>query len=203
MENASEKLQGLSVLIVEDNDQLVTLTHSLLERFGVGRILTAPDGASGFQLICEHNPDIVISDWMMRPMDGLELTQLIRHDEASPNPTVPIILMTSLTERERIMQARDQGVTEFLPKPFTPHELYKRLMQVVERPRPFVEGGSFYGPDRRRTRDGGFGGPDRRGVQKKTVSFRFSEEKREDSSRPDQFPKIKPPEEWVKLELDD
>lgn len=185
----SEKLQKLTILVVDDNRPLVEMTKSLLTRFGVGTVLTAFDGQAGFEAFCEHRPDIVISDWMMQPMSGIEMAHLIRHDRASPEPTVPIILMTSLDEKQRVMQARDEGVSEFLQKPFTAHELYKRLLQVLERPRPFVEAGGFYGPDRRRTRDGLFSGIDRRGVEKKTVSFRFPTAKEPEKNEP--FPQVK------------
>ena len=70
----------------------------------------------------------------------------MRTDPASPNRYVPIILMTGFSERRRVMQARDAGVTEFLVKPFTARDLYKRLAQVIERPRQFVRSAEFFGP---------------------------------------------------------
>jgi two-component system chemotaxis response regulator CheY len=92
----------------------------------------------------------VIADWMMRPMDGIAFTRLIRNDPSSPNPYVPVILMTGFSERRRVVQARDSGVTEFLVKPFNAKDLYKRIAQVIERPRQFVKSEDFFGPDRRR-----------------------------------------------------
>src|SRR5690606_23036594 len=96
---------------------------------------------------------IVIADWMMKPMNGIAFTERVRTDKKSPNPYVPIILMTGFSERRRVIEARDAGVTEFLVKPFTARDLYKRIVQVIERPRQFVRAENFFGPDRRRKRD--------------------------------------------------
>ena len=131
---------------------MLEITKSLLLTFGVGHVIGASNGETGFKRYCEYNPDIIIADWMMRPMDGISFTRLVRNDPSSPNPYVPIILMTGFSERRRVLQARDAGVTEFLVKPFNARDLYKRIAQVIERPRQFVKSGSFFGPDRRRKR---------------------------------------------------
>ena len=156
------QLHRISILVVEDSQPMLDITKSLLLAFGVGHVIGASDGQAGFKRFCEYNPDIVIADWMMKPMDGISLTRLIRNDEQSPNPYVPVILMTGFSERHRVLQARDAGVTEFLVKPFNAKDLYKRLAQVIERPRQFVRSGDFFGPDRRRLRADDFAGPFRR-----------------------------------------
>ena len=98
----------------------------------------------------------------MEPFDGIELTKKIRTDPRSPNPYVPIILMTGYSAQIRVMQARDTGVTEFLVKPFTAQDLYTRIEQVIEKPRQFVDTGEFFGPDRRRRVVKDYEGPFRR-----------------------------------------
>ena len=148
----SYQLHRISILVVEDNQPMLDITKSLLLTFGVGHVIGASDGEMGFKRFCEYNPDIIIADWMMRPMDGISFTRLVRNDSRSPNPYVPIILMTGFSERRRVVQARDAGVTEFLVKPFNARDLYKRLAQVIERPRQFVRAENFFGPDRRRKR---------------------------------------------------
>lgn len=149
----SYQLHRISVLVVEDNEPMLEIVKALLLTFGVGHVIGASDGETGFSRFCEYNPDIVIADWMMKPMDGMTFTRLIRGDERSPNSYVPVILMTGFSEKRRVLQARDAGVTEFLVKPFDARDLYKRLAQVIERPRQFVRSGDFFGPDRRRKRD--------------------------------------------------
>jgi DNA-binding response OmpR family regulator len=95
-------------------------------------------------------------------MDGIALTRHIRTSENSPNPFMPIIMVTGHTERARVEEARDAGVTEFLAKPVTPKNLYSRIAEIVERPRAFVRTESYFGPDRRRKTLDSYGGPWRR-----------------------------------------
>jgi two-component system chemotaxis response regulator CheY len=152
----------VKILVVEDNQPMLEITKTLLATFGVGTIVGAREGEEGFREYCELNPDIVIADWMMKPVDGISLARRIRNDLRSPNPYVPIILMTGFSEMRRVIQARDAGVTEFLVKPFTARDLYKRITQIIERPRQFVRSEDFFGPDRRRKASTDYSGPLRR-----------------------------------------
>lgn len=139
------------------------LMAAVLTSLGVGRVVTANDGEEGYQRFMEHKPDIILTDWLMKPVDGLELTKRVRHQEALlPKRYVPIIMVTGYTAEHRIREARDAGVTEILVKPFTAGDLTRRLAYVVNRPRDFVECDLFFGPDRRRRVDPGFQGPFRR-----------------------------------------
>lgn len=165
------QMHKISILIVEDNLPMLEITKSLLLTFGIGHVITAQNGEIGFKRYCELNPDIVIADWMMKPVDGISLTRLIRNDPKSPNPYVPIILMTGFSEKRRVFQARDAGVTEFLVKPFNARDLYKRLIQVIERPRQFVKATDFFGPDRRRRSRGPYEGPMRRDTDLSSSPF--------------------------------
>lgn len=142
---------------------MLDITKSLLVTFGVGHVVGAQNGEIGYSRFLEYNNDIIIADWMMRPMDGISFTRKVRNDAQSPNPYVPIILMTGFSEKRRVLQARDSGVTEFLVKPFNARDLYRRLVQVIERPRQFVRSSDFFGPDRRRKKDNtNYDGPFRR-----------------------------------------
>ncbi len=156
------QFHGIKILLVEDNQPMLDLAKSILTTFGVGLVYTAKNGEAGFKLFKEINPDLVIADWMMKPMDGISLTRLIRNDPKSPNQFVPVILMTGFSEKRRVLQARDAGVTEFLVKPFNARDLYRRIAQVIERPRQFVRSDDFFGPDRRRNRNISYYGPYRR-----------------------------------------
>lgn len=150
---------------------MLDLARSLLDTFGVRDIYTAINGEAGYRKYCTHNPDIVIADWMMKPMDGISLARRIRNDGKSPNQFVPIVLMTGFSEKRRVVQARDAGVTEFLVKPFNARDLYRRLAQIIERPRQFVRSEDFFGPDRRRKRAEAYDGPERRGGDAFEIDF--------------------------------
>lgn len=146
----SYQFENIKVLIVEDNQPMLELAKAILNTFGIANVISAKNGEDGFKKYCDYNPDLVIADWMMKPMDGISLTRRIRNDPSSPNQFVPVILMTGFSEKRRVIQARDAGVTEFLVKPFNARDLYRRISQVIERPRQFIRSEDFFGPDRRR-----------------------------------------------------
>jgi DNA-binding response OmpR family regulator len=171
----SYDFENIAVLIVEDNQPMLDLTRSLIETFGVKNIYTAKNGDAGFRLFCDYNPDIVLADWMMKPVDGISLARRIRNDPSSPNQFAPIILMTGFTERRRVFQARDAGITEFLVKPFNARDLYKRISQVIEKPRQFVRSEDFFGPDRRRKRVDGYEGPKRRDTDIRPEDYKLDD----------------------------
>jgi len=152
----------LRALIVEDNGHMRLLLRALLGVVGLTDIMEANDGAAALALLRQNQYDIVFSDMSMKPMDGLSFTRAVRGDRSSPNPFVPIVMITGHTERQRVEQARDAGVTEFLAKPITAQSLYSRIAEIVERPRPFVRCEDFFGPDRRRREQEHYSGPCRR-----------------------------------------
>ena len=71
-------------------------------------------------------------------------------------------MMTGFSSRLRVEQARDKGITEFLVKPFSSQDLYSRVVQIIEKPRQFVDAEEFFGPDRRRKIRTDYEGPRRR-----------------------------------------
>lgn len=164
----SYRFDKLSVLIVEDTVPLRRVLMSVLTTLGVGTIYAAHDGDRGFDIFCQNTPDIVITDWLMTPTSGIDLINKIRKDPASPNKMTPIILMTGYSAVPRVTRARDEGVTEFLVKPFSASELAKRIAYVINKPRDFVDSDGFFGPDRRRRKDEDYKGPRRREHDKNT-----------------------------------
>ncbi|MBN8522159.1 MAG: response regulator [Alphaproteobacteria bacterium] len=157
-------LSTTKILLVEDVPPMRALTASLLKIFGFRDILLAENGEEAFSLFKKDKPDLVITDWFMEPVDGMELIRKIRQSPESPDPYVPIILMTGFSGRAHIEEGRDSGMTEFLLKPFNARDLYSRIAQIIEKPRQFVDINDFFGPDRRRRRNVPHKGTDRRAL---------------------------------------
>lgn len=172
------KLETARILIVDDMVPMLALTKSVLNIFGFKQVFTASNGEDALALVIRHDPDLILTDWMMEPMDGLEFTKNVRRDTRVPNPYVPIIMMTGFSSRLRVENARDTGVTEFLVKPFSSRDLYNRIVQIIEKPRQFVEAGEFFGPDRRRKRGEDYSGPRRRGNDERQKSEQGTQEQR-------------------------
>lgn len=147
------KLKNLHILIVEDIAPIRELTAAVLKEQGVGTISYAADGESGYESFCRLRPDIILTDWVMPTLDGLEMTKRIRTSSDSPDKTVPIIMMTGFGSPYKISKARDAGVTEFLVKPFSAGDVSKRILKIIKSPRDFIITPNFAGPDRRRKDD--------------------------------------------------
>jgi two-component system chemotaxis response regulator CheY len=156
------EFENLKALIVEDNVHMRVLLRELLNSVGIREIYEAANGAAGITVMRERKCDLILSDMAMAPMDGIEFTKTVRTSEQSPNPFVPILMITGHTEKRRVETARDAGVTEFLAKPVTAKNLYARLAEILERPRPFVRSDGYFGPDRRRKLMENYAGPWRR-----------------------------------------
>ncbi len=156
------KLERLNFLVVDDNGHMRALVKSVLRGLGARNIKDATDGADAFKRLRTYAADIIICDWRMLPMDGLDFVRLVRTDKDSPNPLVPVIMLTGHTEANRVTEARDAGVNEFLAKPISAQQLQLRIRAVMKHPRSFVRAQSYAGPDRRRRHDPEYPGPERR-----------------------------------------
>ena len=159
---AGYNFEKLSVLVCDDSHQIRSLVKNCLMAFGVVQITEASCADSAFEALVETNPDMLITDWNMGDSDGLDLVGRIRHNPESPNPYLPIIMLTGHTEIERVQIARDHGVSTFLAKPMSADSLYKRIVSLIEDKRTFIRNSDFFGPDRRFSKNDDFADNDRR-----------------------------------------
>lgn len=151
-------------MVVDDQEFFTTMIRRIIKVIGASDVKTFTDCESAWKQYKQQPADLILLDWEMRPMNGLQLTRMIRKSPESPNPFVPIIMVTAHREREHVFRARDAGVTEYVVKPIVPKALFSRIEAVIEKPRRFVRIGDFFGPDRRRHKTE-FDGDDRRGVE--------------------------------------
>ena len=155
-------LQSLKVLLIDDNQHMRAITSAVLQSAGVREVREASDGAAALEILREQSVDLAIVDFNMFPLDGVEFTRLVRNSPDSPNPYLPIIMMTGHSEKSRVCEARDAGVTEFIVKPITAKAILDRIQAVIFHPRPFVKTDGYFGPDRRRSSASNYRGPRRR-----------------------------------------
>jgi two-component system chemotaxis response regulator CheY len=143
----------LRFLVIDDNAHMRRILRTLLHGFGAREVYEAEDGATGLEAFIHYSPDIVLTDWAMPIFDGLELVQMIRQPGANANPFAPIIMLTGHSEKKRVMEARDAGITEFMAKPIS-----------------FIKTNTYYGPDRRRSVNSNYVGPERRKAVRSVVA---------------------------------
>lgn len=172
-------LSRLSFLVAEDNTHTRMLMRQVLLMLGVRDIRESSDGKEALARIASRPPDVLLTDWHMEPMSGLDMVRALRVGADSPDRFLPVIMVTAYAERGRVLAARDAGVNEYLIKPFSARALYTRIQAVIFRPRPFVRTKSFFGPDRRRQDDILYTGAERRSADARVLrdarDFRYDQ----------------------------
>ena len=121
------------VLVVEDEAALVTLLRYNLEREGF-QVCEARDGEEALMQIAEQKPDLVLLDWMLPLVSGLEVCRRIRR--SSETRSLPIIILTARGEETDRVRGLDSGADDYVVKPFSPGELVARLRAVMRRAQP-------------------------------------------------------------------
>ena len=164
----ASRLAQINVLIVDDDLQMSKLVKDVLEALGFEKIYMAKDGSSGLKVLRQRPIDLVITDWQMEPLNGIDFVRYVRTSPDSPNRYIPIVMMTGRAEKEDVELARDIGVTEYVVKPFTARTLMERIVLLIENPRSFIVSKNFKGPDRRRRAEPPMSGVERRSEKRAT-----------------------------------
>jgi CheY-like chemotaxis protein len=110
----------------------------------------ADSAAAALKQIQANPPDLVFTDWQMPGQSGLDLIRAIRERPDSPDPLLPVILLTASGGAEYVLGARKAGATDFLVKPISMNRIIERVMNAVTKPRPFIVSPTYKGPDWRR-----------------------------------------------------
>ncbi|HSY85105.1 MAG: phosphate regulon transcriptional regulator PhoB [Dongiales bacterium] len=129
--------QAPLVLVVEDEAALVTLLRYNLEREGF-RVAEARDGEEAMLQIAEQMPDLVVLDWMLPLMSGIEVCRQLRR--LPETRRLPIVMLTARGEEGDKLRGLDAGADDYVTKPFSPSELIARLRAVMRRSRPERDG---------------------------------------------------------------
>lgn len=142
----------LSVLIVDDQQFYRNLITELCKAIGIFKVTTAVDGADALEALSSSRPSLIICDWVMPEMDGLEFTRKVRSSRIEALRRTPIIMVTSNNLVTQIAQALENGIDTFALKPVSAKSIFDRIREIVETPRAFIEIPSYTGPCRRRNR---------------------------------------------------
>jgi CheY-like chemotaxis protein len=162
MHRQVRSLERLNCLIVDENRHMRTILRGVLRAFGIRKVVETTDGAGAIRELKAVAADLLITEYALDTLDGIDLTKLIRTASDSVNPWLPVIMLTGYTERQVVARARDAGVNEFLAKPISAEALYVRIIGTLFSPRPFVKAKGFFGPDRRRHAMKNFKGAEQR-----------------------------------------
>ena len=117
------------ILVVDDYKTMVRIVRNLLHQLGFDNVDDANDGASALVKLREKRFGLVISDWAMEPMSGLELLQAMRADPDLR--TLPFIMITAENRRDRVARAEQAGADAYIMKPFNAEALSDRIARVM------------------------------------------------------------------------
>lgn len=117
----------MKILIVDDSGTMRTIQRRCLNKLGITDIDEGEDGVKALEHFRGNTYDVIFTDWNMPNMNGLELLQEIRKS----NTHVPVIMITTESEKSRVILAVQAGVSDYLVKPFTPDALKVKLEKWV------------------------------------------------------------------------
>ncbi|MCW5693448.1 MAG: response regulator [Pseudolabrys sp.] len=147
-------IQGLNILVVDGNAYMRKVTRMMLINLGAKSVIEAADGLAALEQIRNCDPDVMLLDWDMPLLNGMEVVRIVRSPGVFPRPNLPIIMLTNQGHRSAVVQALHAGVNEFLVKPTSAKALHDRLSSIVANPRPMVQLGDAYVPQPRKMASG-------------------------------------------------
>jgi two-component system chemotaxis response regulator CheY len=123
--------KNMSILIIDDYKTMLKIVRNLLNQLGFNKIDEAEDGAAALAKIQnpENKFDLIISDWNMPEMSGLELLKRVRADERFKS--IPFIMVTAESKPENVIVAKKEGVNNYIIKPFNAQTLKEKLTAVL------------------------------------------------------------------------
>lgn len=124
---------GKRVLIVDDEAPIREMIAVALEMAGY-ECLEADSAQSAHPMIVDNLPDMILLDWMMPGISGIEFARRLRRDEMTSD--IPIIMLTAKTDEDNKIQGLETGIDDYITKPFSPRELVARLKTVLRRTTP-------------------------------------------------------------------
>ena len=122
--------KNINVLIVDDYTTMLRIIRNLLKQLGFNNVDDATDGAAALEKIKSKDYGLVISDWNMEPMTGIEFLRQVRNSDA-PYKNVPFIMVTAESKTENVVAAKQAGVNNYIVKPFNAETLKMKIASVL------------------------------------------------------------------------
>ena len=121
--------KNMTILIVDDYKTMLRIIRNLLNQLNFGNVEEASDGNTALQKMRSNSVNLVISDWNMEPMTGLQLLREVRADAKLKD--TPFIMITAESKTENVVAAKEAGVSNYIVKPFNAETLKTKLVSVL------------------------------------------------------------------------
>lgn len=123
----------LTILVVDDQDYVRTIIAQLLKRLGVSKVVECANGAYALEVLEHTRPDVILCDIKMAPVDGLQFLRDVRSGLGGSDPNVPIIFLTSASDRSTVHAAITHDVDGYMVKPVSAEDLKTKIVGVLNR----------------------------------------------------------------------
>lgn len=141
----NSQIDRLSVLLVDDNAALRGALRVSLQAFGCRQVLEADTVDRALETLAAQPVDLIVTDWKMKPRDGIDLVRTLRRPDSPFRPYIPVVMLSAYCDDTRISLAHRAGVDAFLTKPFTASALARALRDALTEAR---EGDFVHTPSR-------------------------------------------------------
>ncbi|MBN9543675.1 MAG: response regulator [Alphaproteobacteria bacterium] len=121
--------KNMNILVVDDYKTMIRIIKNLLNQLGFSNVEEATNGSMALTKLSEKTFGLIISDWNMEPMSGLELLKKVRADDRYK--TTPFIMVTAESKTENVVAAKEAGVNNYIVKPFNAETLKQKLTSVI------------------------------------------------------------------------
>jgi len=119
---------NMKVLVVDDFATMRRIVKNVLKQIGFSDIMEADDGATAWDVLKENKIDLIVSDWNMPKMTGLDLLKTVRGEESTKE--IPFLMVTAEAQKDNVLQAVQAGVSNYIVKPFTADGVKEKLTQI-------------------------------------------------------------------------
>ena len=120
---------SIKVLVVDDFATMRRILKNILKQLGFTNIVEADDGTTAMEELKKNNYDLIISDWNMPKMTGLELLKRVRSDESLKG--IPFLMVTAEAQKQNVIEAVQAGVSNYVVKPFTAEAISEKLNKIL------------------------------------------------------------------------
>jgi two-component system chemotaxis response regulator CheY len=122
---------NMEILIVDDFSTMRKIVKNTLKQIGFTNILEADDGTTALEALKEKKVDLIISDWNMPKMTGLDLLKTIRGEESTKD--IPFVMVTAEAQKQNVIKAVQAGASDYVVKPFTANTVKEKLAKVLDK----------------------------------------------------------------------
>jgi len=119
----------MKILLVDDSQTMRRILKNTLTKAGYSEVLEAENGKDALEVLNSKKPDLVLLDWNMPVMNGLEMLKAAKADDNVKH--IPIIMVTSISEKEMVVEAIKAGAADYTTKPFTPQTIKEKIQNQV------------------------------------------------------------------------